>query len=162
MKRVLIIDTGLYFEQGHNFSLVNKLHEIYTSRDFDVEILALESSSDYLKEYYLKKKIKFYPIFTQNCFATEPHENKEVFIEAVQQTTKELSKFLINKDKYDIVFWPPGSSTVQFVTNIMFKIKCKRSNERSMLHVRKCNELLSCPFLPTKTIVNNIIFLKIF
>ena len=56
MKRVLIIDTGLYFEQGHNFSLVNKLYEIYTSKDFDVEILALESSSDYLKEYYLKKK----------------------------------------------------------------------------------------------------------
>ena len=60
MKRVLIIDTGLYFEQGHNFSLVNKLYEIYTSKDFDVEILALESSSDYLKEYYLKKKLSIF------------------------------------------------------------------------------------------------------
>ena len=143
MKRILIIDTGLYFEQGHNFTLVNKLHEIYTSKDFDVEILALKSSSDFLVEYYSKKKIKYYPIFTQNCFATEPHENKKVFIEAVQQTTKELSKFLINKDEYDIVFWPPGSSTVQFVTNIMFKIKSKKNFifiDRNPLSLTKMTE----------------------
>ena len=143
MKSVLIIDTGLYFEQGHNFSLVNKLHEIYTSKDFDVEILALESSSDYLKEYYSKKKIKFFPILTYNCYSSEPHENKEVFIEAVRQTTNQLSNYLVNKDEYDIVIWPPASSTVQFVTNIMFKIKSKKNFifvERNPLSLTKMTE----------------------
>ena len=143
MKRVLIIDTGLYFEQGHNFSLVNKLYEIYTSKDFDVEILALESSSDYLKEYYLKKKIKYFPIFTYNCYSSEPHENKEAFIEAVKQTTNQLSNYLVDKDEYDIVIWPPASSTVQFVTNLMFKIKSKKNFifvERNPLSLTRMTE----------------------
>ena len=150
MKKVLIIDTGLFFEQGHNFSLVNKLHEIYTSKGFDVEILALKSSSKYIKNYYSKKKINFFPIFTFNCYAAEPHDNQEAFINAVKKTTKELASFLSNKDRYDIVLWPPASSTVQLVTNILFRIRTKKNFffvERNPLSLTKMTEF----FMPRLT-----------
>ena len=61
----------------------------------------------------------------------------------MRQTTNQLSNYLVNKDEYDIVIWPPASSTVQFVTNMMFKIKSKKNFifvERNPLSLTKMTE----------------------
>ena len=144
MKKILIIDTGLAIQQGHNFSLAIKLHEIFNQKGFKVDIIGLKSSSDYILDYFKKNCVNYFPIITYNCFSDNPHKNEKNFLLAIECTKNELFEFLSTKSNYDIILWPPASISVQLAVNVLYKIKCKRNFyfvERNPLSLTNLTEL---------------------
>ena len=144
MKKVLIIDTGLASQHGHNFSLAINFHKIFRKKGFNVDIVGLRNSSKYILDYFKSNSVNYYPIITYNCFSDIPHKNEKNFLLAVQCTKDELFKFLNHESHYDIVLWPPASSTVQLAVNVLYKINCKKNFyfvERNPLSLTNLTEL---------------------
>ena len=70
-----------------------------------------------------------------------PNDVKYIIMTYLRKSIKEelkneLFEFLSTKSNYDIILWPPASSTVQLAVNVLYKIKCKRN-----FYFVECNPL---------------------